>query len=81
MSDATAGPVLTAELGILLTDVLPRGTTAAPCVCGGYAEKVTTSDDEERDFGCWRYGCCCAAFKCRLCGNRLVARLHAPEMD
>ncbi len=70
-----------AGLGLLLEDELPRGTTGAPCVCGGYADEVDATEDEEGRYGCGRPRCCMGAFKCRLCGKRLLARFPAPEMD
>lgn len=60
---------------------LPRGSTAAPCACGGFADAVETTDDEEDKYGCGRRGCCCSAFKCRVCGKRLIAWFPAPEME
>ena len=68
-------------LGLLLAEELPRGTTGAPCMCGGYADEVDATDDEEGRYGCGRPGCCMSAFKCRLCGKRLLARFPAPEME
>jgi hypothetical protein len=70
-----------AGLGILLEDELPRETTGAPCVCGGYADEVETTNDEEGRYGCGRTGCCLGAFKCRMCGKRLLALFPAPEME
>ena len=42
---------------------------------------VDATDDEEGRYGCGRPGCCLGAFKCRLCGQRLLARFPAPEME
>ena len=65
----------------MIEDELPRGTTGAPCVCGGYADEVNATDGEEGQYGCGRPGCCLGSFKCRLCGKRLLARFTAPEME
>ncbi len=78
---AGQGPVLSEGLGLLLECELARGSTGAPCVCGGYADEVDATDDEEGRYGCGRMGCCLGAFKCRLCGKRLLAKFPAPEMD
>lgn len=72
---------VTDEVGLLLDGEFPRGTTAVPCACGGYADKVDATDDEDDRYGCGRLGCCLGAFKCRLCGKRLLARFPAPEME
>lgn len=57
-------------------------TTGLQCKCGGYAEIVDTTDNEESDHGCGRgRGCCLGAFVCRLCGKRILARFPAPEME
>ena len=54
---------------------------AVPCTCGGYADEVDPTDDEDSKYGCGRYKCCCAAFVCRICGKRLVARREAYDAD
>lgn len=51
-NDSTPGALgSNAGLGLLLKDELPRGTTGAPCVCGGYADEVDATDDEEGRYG------------------------------
>jgi hypothetical protein len=55
-------------------------TKGLKCECGGYAEIVDTTDDEEDEHGCGRgHGCCLGAFICTLCGKRVLARFPAPE--
>ena len=66
---------------VVLDKELPRGSNGAPCVCNGYADEVDTTPEEFKLYGCGRMYCCCGAFKCRLCGKRLIARFPAPEMD
>lgn len=81
-STAVGGSALSDGLGPLVIDAeLPRGAIGAPCACGGYADSVLTTADEDDKYGCGRPYCCCGAFKCRVCGRRLVARFPAPEMD
>ena len=70
-----------ADRATLLAATLPRESTGAPCTCGGYADAVEITREGDAEYGCGRYRCCCAAFKCRLCGRRLIARLEAPEME
>ena len=66
---------------VVLDNELPRGSTGAPCVCNGYADEVDTTPEEFKLYGCGRMYCCCGAFKCRVCGKRLIARFLSPEMD
>lgn len=51
--------------------------------CSGYAEKVDSTPGEiASDLNCGRsWACCCAAFKCSVCGVRLVGKREAPEME
>lgn len=59
-----------------------RGAEAAPCECGGYADRVEATPDEIAEHGCGRASECCArAFVCRKCGTRIVGTAEAPEMD
>lgn len=58
-----------------------RGADAVKCSCGGYAEQADTTPEEDTTYGCGRPGCCSRAFVCAICGNRMVARAHAPEME
>ena len=67
---------------IVLKDTLPRDATAAPCPCGGYADPVDCTKEEIGGaLNCGRSDACCIkAFICRICKQRLVAGLAAPEM-
>lgn len=65
---------------VRLTDGVKRGTDAIKCPkCGGYAEEVDATPDEDTEFGCGRYLCCSAAFVCGVCGTRIIGRFEAPE--
>jgi len=58
-------------------------TDGIPCPkCDGYADKgVATKKEIASPFNCGRsYACCVGVFVCRLCGDRSVVRLAAPEM-
>jgi hypothetical protein len=72
----------------------PRGADGIKCKCGGYAERVETTHAENMKYDCGRYqmmyrmtgrksgyACCAVAFKCAVCGTRLVGSQAAPEMD
>lgn len=65
----------------VLDEEWPRHAAAVACPCGGYADKVDTTEKEDALVGCGARGCCCGAYKCRICGRRLIARFPAPEMD
>jgi len=54
---------------------LERGISGYPCSCGGYCEITATSEEEERECGCGRPGCCAIAFACRICGKRYAGRI------
>lgn len=58
-----------------------RGVEGIQCACGGYAEKVVVTNEEENRYGCGRQGCCARAFVCKLCGTRWVGGAEAPEME
>jgi hypothetical protein len=62
---------------------ISRAAEALPCKCGGYADKVASTEAECREFGCGRdvpgAECCAAAFSCRLCGGRIRGKREAPE--
>jgi hypothetical protein len=68
-------------IGEELAETVSRTAEAAPCTCGGYADSVPVTPEEDRKYGCGRMGCCSVAFSCRLCGKRLVGSCEAPEMD
>jgi hypothetical protein len=64
---------------------MPRERQALPCNCGGYADRVNSTDEEIDEYGCGRDvpgdECCAAAFVCRVCGGRIVGKCNSPEMD
>lgn len=61
---------------------IDRDVKAIRCACGGYAERVTATQEEIKKYGCGRPSECCArAFVCCLCGTRLVGTADAPEME
>lgn len=74
-----------------MSDTLPlpqeieRDTNAVRCSCGGYCERVKSTTDEARSFGCGRdsedWECCVRAFVCVVCGKRYVGSAPAPEME
>lgn len=51
--------------------------------CHGYAPRVDdVTEAEWRAHGCGRsWACCTRAFKCNRCGDRVVVKSEAPEMD
>jgi hypothetical protein len=62
--------------------VVDRDAEAIPCdTCQGYADRVPCTKEEIKGQSCQRpYECCIRAFKCRLCGKRMVRDAEAPEM-
>jgi hypothetical protein len=68
---------------------IPRDADAIPCECGGFADALSDKEadfnmDELRKFGCgceimFGYNCCVRAFKCRICGKRIIGRADAPK--
>lgn len=64
---------------------IERGVDAVKCDCGGYAGLVESTEEECRNFGCYRdepgSECCAASFVCCLCAKRHVRRREAPEYD
>ena len=59
-----------------------RNAEAIKCKCGGYAERVDCTPEEIEEYGCGRpYQCCSRAFICSLCGERIVGKADAPEME
>lgn len=61
---------------------LDRGAEAVKCPCGGYAERVESTQLEKEKYGCGRvFDCCSRAFVCCVCKTRLVGSAVAPEMD
>lgn len=67
----------------ILNPDIERDATAAPCSCGGYADrKDPTQEEIDKYQTCGRcYACCLAAFICRLCKKRFLVHLSAPEME
>ena len=60
----------------------PRDAEGVKCQCGGYAERVRCTPEEFDRYNCGRiYECCARAFVCQICGNRIVGRAEAPDMD
>lgn len=66
-----------------------RGAEGIKCKCGGYAESTPTTHAEAMKYDCGRYqmfgsrsghSCCAVAFKCAVCGTRIVGTQAAPEM-
>ena len=69
-----------------LESSVDRDVNAVPCPCGGYSDRVKTTAEEKKEFGCARdqqfdWECCVRAFVCRICKERLAGRALAPEMD
>ncbi len=64
-----------------LTEEIARYTESIACPCGGFADKVDATPEEDKKYGCLYRFCCSVAFLCRVCGNRLVGRYEAPEAD
>jgi len=64
-----------------------RDAKAIKCECGGYAERVSCTPEELKEFnrGCpgQLFGdeCCARAFVCCICGKRMVGTAEAPDMD
>ncbi len=63
-----------------------RDAEGVPCECGGYADRVATTEDERKIHGCERderfgWECCSRAFICRVCKTRIACTAAAPEMD
>lgn len=72
---------------------MERGADGIKCSCGGYAECVPTTHAENMKYDCGRYqmmfqmtgkksgySCCARAFKCAVCGKRIVGTQAAPDM-
>lgn len=55
---------------------LERDTYGAPCECGGYMDRSDATIVEVGD----RCPCCICAFTCRVCKDRSIVHLPAPEM-
>lgn len=73
---------LAIELDCFVIDPLERGVQAVECPnCSGFAERVDTTEKEDKLLGCGRHNCCNGAFKCKRCEARIVARIDAPEME
>lgn len=66
---------------------MERDDRGAPCKCGGYMDPAPLTADDIAAFGCGRekegeeYGCCAAAFVCRICKQRGSICKPAPEME
>lgn len=60
---------------------IARTDYAIKCKCGGFAEQVDATPEEDREYGCGRPMCCSAAFVCAICGTRWVGSREAPEME
>lgn len=58
-----------------------RDADGIACMCGGYAEQVDITPEEDAKHGCGRSGCCGRAFVCKLCKTRWVGSCEAPEME
>jgi hypothetical protein len=61
-----------------------RDLAAVACPeCNGYADRVKCTKEEIKNQICGRkgYECCCRAFKCRICGARIVGNAQSPEME
>ena len=58
-----------------------RKVDIVKCSCGGSVEEIETTDEEERDYGCGRRGCCVEVYVCNKCGTRFTFSLEAPEME
>lgn len=73
---------------------MERGADGIKCSCGGYADVTDTTHEERMKYDCGRYqmmfrqtgkerswSCCARAFKCAVCGKRIVGSQAVPEMD
>ncbi len=70
---------------VLLAETMGRDDNACECpTCGGFAEESgsPTKNEIKKYQTCGRsFACCVTTFTCRRCGQRIVAKLHAPDMD
>lgn len=66
---------------------IPRHAEGVKCDCGGYADRVEPTHKEKLKYDwCGRYAlsgwnCCAGAYKCNVCGARIVGGFKAPEME
>jgi hypothetical protein len=61
---------------------LERESQAAPCTCGGFMDRQKATREEIEAAGdCKRDDCCVVAFVCRVCRDRSIVVLPAPEMQ
>lgn len=59
-----------------------RDSETIRCDCGGEADRVDCTEEENKKYGCGRsYECCSRAFICCICNKRIVGQAEAPEMD
>ena len=70
---------------VKLEETQERDVTAVECpACGGFAPGTDDETAEEikqyQDCG-WSWACCIAAFVCKKCGQRIIAKLESPEME
>ena len=67
---------------IEIKERINREAEGVKCACGGYAELVPCTQQEIEKYGCRSmYDCCCRAFVCVLCKERLVGKAEAPEYN
>ena len=67
---------------IVLEKRLERDTSSIACPeCNGYCDKVESTKEEVKEHQtCGRkQACCMSTFVCRVCKERIVAKLNAPE--
>lgn len=77
---------------IILTEILDRDTKSIACsarknfstpICNGYCDNVSCTKEEVKEYQqCGRkHECCLAAFVCRRCKTRFIAKLAAPDCN
>jgi len=67
---------------VKLKKTLERDTKALPCpICNGFCDIVPMTQKEIKKHDCGKgHQCCSQAFKCRLCGIKIIVGLEAPDM-
>ena len=66
---------------------IKRHAEGVKCDCGGYADRVDTTESERIEFDAcgryrsFKYECCSCAFVCAVCHRRIVGTMSPPEME
>jgi hypothetical protein len=66
-----------------ITGYVPRYDDTINCTCGAKAERVKTTDEEQKKYNyCGHHHSCCdRAFVCPICKTRWVGSAEAPDAD